>query len=449
MASYRSVGLDLGIKTTHEVVAMEPGREQPCARFRCGHTRADLEEMLERVQVGMEPGTELRFIMEPTGTAWMPVAAFLQEKGFAVYLVKGELVKDQRKVLKKHAKTDQLDATTLASLFWVVPKALHRLRSLDPQMENLRRRVKRAHKLSTAVSNRKKRIEACVHLGLPAGLEELELCSAAGRVLCLGYLNPWEVQAMGLNSLTVAVQRAAGVKAGQEAADIWYQASVEAIKLYGHKCPVDYEELQDELQMEFAGLDLEQQQLEKIQARIDELSAEIHPSRNLQTIPGVGPYVAAASLAAIADPQRFRTAKKFRAYTGMVPRVSASGQTESKGMRISKAGPNWEKRALFLGADTARQWDPQLAKLYYDQMVRYGKRHTQAVCAVAAHLADRIFVVLRDDRPYELRDLAGNPVTPREAKAYIQAHLTVPEEVRKRLRKQNKGKHQPSRVRAN
>ncbi len=86
----------------------------------------------------------------------------------------------------------------------------------------------------------------------------------------------------------------------------------------------------------------------------------------------------------------------------------------------------------YLDADVARRYDPQLACLYYTQMVRYGKHHTQAVIAVATHLLDRILVVLQEDRAYELRDVDGTPVTPEQALQIIAEKYTVPDEVRQR-----------------
>jgi len=64
-------------------------------------------------------------------------------------------------------------------------------------------------------------------------------------------------------------------------------------------------------------------------------------------------------------------------------------------------------------------------------MVNKGQHHTQAVCACATHLLDRVLVVLREDRPYELRDVDGTPVTPTRARAIIAERYTVPEEIRK------------------
>ena len=87
------------------------------------------------------------------------------------------------------------------------------------------------------------------------------------------------------------------------------------------------------------------------------------------------------------------------------------------------------KKYHFLAAGIARQWDADLARIYYDQMVHKGKHHNQAVCACATHLGDRILAILKEDRPYERRDEAGNPITASEAKAIIEARYTVPEEV--------------------
>ena len=116
----------------------------------------------------------------------------------------------------------------------------------------------------------------------------------------------------------------------------------------------------------------------------------------------------------------------------MVPDSKQSSGRESKGLHISQAGPDLIKKFAFLDAEVARRFDPQLAALYYDQMVNKGKHHTQAVCAVATHLLDRVLVVVLENRPYELRDVDGTPVSPERARQIIAERYTVPSEVRKR-----------------
>jgi hypothetical protein len=43
-------------------------------------------------------------------------------------------------------------------------------------------------------------------------------------------------------------------------------------------------------------------------------------------------------------------------------------------------------------------------------MMYRGKHHSQAICACATHLLDRVYVILKEDRPYELRDVDGMPI---------------------------------------
>ena len=88
------------------------------------------------------------------------------------------------------------------------------------------------------------------------------------------------------------------------------------------------------------------------------------------------------------------------------------------------------KKFSFLGAETARQWDPQIAAIYYDQIVHHGEHHTQAVYACATHLLDRICTILKEDRTYELRDVDGTPMTAKQTRQIIAARYKVPKEVR-------------------
>lgn len=64
--------------------------------------------------------------------------------------------------------------------------------------------------------------------------------------------------------------------------------------------------------------------------------------------------------------------------------------------------------------------------------VHHGKHHTQAVCTCATHLLDRIWTILKENRPYELRDVDGTPVTTEQARQIITERYTVTPELRKR-----------------
>jgi len=123
-----------------------------------------------------------------------------------------------------------------------------------------------------------------------------------------------------------------------------------------------------------------------------------------------------------------------------VAHASQSADSDAKGLPMTKAGPRRVKLALYQAAEIARQWDPQLAKIYYDQMVHKGKPHYKAIGAVMSHLASRIHAVLSEQRDYVLRDTDGREVTPQEARAIILTRYRVPAEIRaeRRTRKRRK-----------
>jgi transposase len=58
-------------------------------------------------------------------------------------------------------------------------------------------------------------------------------------------------------------------------------------------------------------------------------------SRRLDAIPGVGPALATALVASIADPNAFRSGRDFSAWIGLVPKQNSSGGKDKLG-NISK-----------------------------------------------------------------------------------------------------------------
>jgi hypothetical protein len=55
--------------------------------------------------------------------------------------------------------------------------------------------------------------------------------------------------------------------------------------------------------------------------------------------------------------------------------------------------------------------------------------------AVMSHLSARILAVLREDKPYDLRDMDGRPVSREEAKKIIMEKYQVPENIRRERRR--------------
>ena len=72
-------------------------------------------------------------------------------------------------------------------------------------------------------------------------------------------------------------------------------------------------------------------------------------SRRLDDIPGVGPALATALVATVADPRAFRSGRNFSAWIGIVPKQHSSGGKDRLGS-ISKRGDRYLRGLFVAGA---------------------------------------------------------------------------------------------------
>ena len=72
-------------------------------------------------------------------------------------------------------------------------------------------------------------------------------------------------------------------------------------------------------------------------------------SRRLDDIPGVGPVLATALVASVADPMAFRSGRDFSAWIGLVPKQNSSGGKDRLG-NISKRGDRYLRSLFTTGA---------------------------------------------------------------------------------------------------
>ena len=113
------------------------------------------------------------------------------------------------------------------------------------------------------------------------------------------------------------------------------------------------------LEMLAAQLAVVKQQILENDRRIRESARESELGRRLMDIPGVGPLLASAFVASIADPRIFRTGRDFAAWIGLVPKQNSSGGKERLG-GISRAGNRYLRQMLVVGSMA---------------VIRYAERH--------------------------------------------------------------------------
>ena len=432
MGPRRLVGIDLGIASAHAVrVLDETGTT--VAKRKAWPTVQSLTEVEQTALAGAPDGTRLEVVIEPTGPAWLPVAVFFTARGHLVHRVSSAKAADLRRFLSRHTKTNGIDADTLARLPLFDPAGLRPLDLPDADRAGLDRRVRATDRLTRAGAEHKRRIKDLVRQVLPMSPLTGDL-GVADLAVLERYAEPRALLRAGSRRLTTLIARAAHGHQGTERAREWVGAAEASLALYGDHPAVAFADLAAEIATEVRLLRAVQAELAK-HARHRETSYQrVDPHELARTLPGVAEIGGPALVAATGDTARFRNAKAFRSYTGLVPRVSETGETNRKGQPMSKAGSSLLRTTLIRAADNARREDPQLARIYHVQMVQRGKDHLGALCVVAANLAERFFTVMRRQEPYVLRDTDGHPVTTAEARAIIREHFTVPAEVRARRR---------------
>jgi transposase len=104
-------------------------------------------------------------------------------------------------------------------------------------------------------------------------------------------------------------------------------------------------------------------------------------SRRLDDIPGVGPALATALVASVADPKVFRSGRDFSAWIGLVPKQNSSGGKDRLGS-ISKRGDRYLRSLFNTGA---------LAVIRYAKL--HGTKHRPWLTALLARRPTKVAAI--------------------------------------------------------
>ena len=129
-------------------------------------------------------------------------------------------------------------------------------------------------------------------------------------------------------------------------------------------------------------------QLRALKAQILEFDRRImawhrsnETSKRLDDIPGVGPVLATALVASVADPKAFRSGRNFSAWIGLVPKQHSSGGKDRLGS-ISKQGDRYLRSLLMIGA---------LAVIRYAKI--HGTKHRPWLTALLARRPAKVAAI--------------------------------------------------------
>jgi transposase len=120
--------------------------------------------------------------------------------------------------------------------------------------------------------------------------------------------------------------------------------------------------------------------------------------RRLMTVPGVNVHTAAAFIAAVGDIHRFASSRRLVGYLGLDPRVRQSGNADARHGRISKAGSSMARAMLGEAAWSVAQTPGPLRAFF--ERVRARKGPQVAATATARKLACLFWCLLTREQDY-------------------------------------------------
>lgn len=153
---------------------------------------------------------------------------------------------------------------------------------------------------------------------------------------------------------------------------------------------------------ELSLLDQVQEQLNSLEARIDQIIEKTPAMQRLMTMPGVGATLASVIALEIGSIERFRSASALASYCGLVPRVHSSGGKTYFG-QVRPDVNRYLKWAFIEVANGMVLRQKVWAKHHGVQLylrIKERRGHPKAVVAVARHLAEAAYWMLKKQESY-------------------------------------------------
>jgi transposase len=388
------LGIDVA-KRQHKAMLMGADGSTLLKPFTVTNNRAGMDDLLKRLAAIAEP---LEVGLEATGHYWLALYDQLTQAGYTVHVLNPLQVHAyQRSGIRKH-KSDPVDAVWIADFVRIGGARDHLNTQTLPHYLQLRQLARFRFSLIDQIGDAKRRALSVLDRVFPEYEQVFsDVFIATSRALLNEAVMPQDFANFPLDELTSLLAKSSHGRFG-------YDKATQLQTLAQHSIGVSL--LADAARVELgcllAQITFVEQQVELVDEQLARLVAAL-PDHYLTTIPGVGAVVAATLLGEIGDIARCPSIEQLVAYSGIDPTTFQSGQFQASETHMSKRGSPYLRRALWLAAGIARQYDPQL-KTYYEKRRAEGKPYGTVMGALCRKLLNRIYVVLRDQRPYVPRD---------------------------------------------
>ncbi|SUE28461.1 IS110 family transposase [Nocardia farcinica] len=321
------------------------------------------------------------------------LTAMLLDTGIRLVHVPGLVVNRARRATKGgEAKSDPRDAKTIADQLRL-REDWREVTAEDEITLDLRILVGRRRDLVVDQTRRLARLRETLTSIFPGLERAVDVTNLGDLHLLARYVTPAEVRRAGRRRITEYLLRA-GVR--RSYAEPLVDKTIAAAQV--QRTVVPGQARPAEFAREFA--------TEAIAARrrIGELEAQIregldrHPDAALITsMPGMGAILTAEFLAEAGDLTRFASADQLASAAGLAPVLQQSGKMHY--LRRATAGSKTMKFVFYQSAFAAIRSDPA-SKAFYARKRAEGKRHHQALIALARRRINVLHALLRTRQPY-------------------------------------------------
>jgi transposase len=384
------VGIDVG-KHHHQAVIVDEQGERCGDAIGLSNTRSGIEALVEELEALRAP---VKIALESSGQYWLCLYDQLTSRDYDVAVINPLQINAYRRTGIRKAKTDPIDAFWIADLLRINRARLNQI----PEAVRLQLRELSRFRFSLVdrIGDLKRKVLSVLDRVFP---EYETLFSSvflkSSRRLLEEAASAYELADFDISELTQILHQASrGRFSERKAQEIIDQAQASiGISFLADAAQV-------ELRCMLEQISFLEEQIEQIDTHLALLLEEA--DQYLITIPGIGVVLAATILGEIGDVHRFPELEKLVAYAGIDPTVHKSGQFGATETHMSKRGSPYLRRALWLAANVARQHDPDL-KAYYYKKKQEGKHHNTVIGALCRKLLARIYVILKEERPYVVR----------------------------------------------
>jgi transposase len=383
-------GIDVA-KHTHAVLVVDHAGQVVQPAFSIENERESFDHLATILAAFSEP---VAIGLEATGHYWLALYDDLTQRGYPVTVINPLQVAAYRRSGVRKVKTDRTDAFWIADFLRIAaPPPTHR----DiPALLQMRELTRFRFWLTDQIGDCKRKILSILDRVFPE-YETLfsSVFLTSSRALLMEAATAQEIADFDLAELTDLLQKTSRGHFGQPKAQAVHNAAQQSV---GVGFLVDAVRVQ--MRCLLQQVDLLQEQVAQVDDALADLMHQI--PQHITSIPGIGLVTGAAILAEIGDVTRFDSVDKLVAYAGIDPSVYQTGQFQASEAHMSKRGSPYLRHALWLAASMAIRHDPEL-QAFYQAKRQEGKHHGTVVGAVCRKLLARVYVVLKEQRPYLIR----------------------------------------------